>query len=107
LVNGDALSRFGGNKDLVGSLGFLALPGKLGHHTKEAVGTLGWDDLGELLRDYAVEGKLLELGKGQVAKSAVPMHEFSLIVGGLKLDVFSFLCWRQGVKGTRPSSDDL
>ena len=49
LVNGDALSRFGGNKDLVGSLGFLALPGKLGHHTKKAAVTLGQDDLGKLL----------------------------------------------------------
>ncbi len=59
--------------------------------------------------DLTVEGKLLELGKAQVAKLAVPAHELSisLIVGGCKLDVFSFLCWRQGVKGKMPLSDDL
>jgi hypothetical protein len=94
LVNKDALSRFGGNEDSVGSLGFLALPGKLGHHTKEAASALGRDDLGKLLWNFTIKGELLELGKAQVAKSVLPTHEFSLIVSGCELDVFSFLCWR-------------
>jgi hypothetical protein len=107
LGDGDSLSRFGGNEDFVGSLGFLALPGKLGHCTKKAAGALGRHDLGKFLWDLTVEGKLLELGKAQVAKLVVPMYEFSLIIGSRELDVFSFLCWRCGVKGMRPSSDDL
>ncbi len=88
MVNGDTLSRFGGNKDLVGSLGFLASPGKLGHSA------LGRDDLGNFIWDFTIEGELLELGKCQAAKPVVQTHEFSLIVDGCKLDVFSFLCWR-------------
>ncbi len=107
MVDRDAISKFGGNEDFVGSLGFLASPRKLGHRTKEAAIALGRDDLGKLLWNFTIEGKLLELGKAQVAKWVVPMHEFSLIVGGRELDVFSFLCWRRGVKGKRHSLDDL
>ncbi len=59
-----------------------------------AASALGRDDLlGKLLQDFTIEGELIELGKGQVAKSEVPTHDFSLIIGGRKLDVFSFLCW--------------
>jgi hypothetical protein len=36
LIHRDALSKFGCNKYLVVGLGFLALPGKLGHRTKQA-----------------------------------------------------------------------
>ncbi len=82
MVDRDALSWFGCNKDLVGSLGFLALPGKLGHRTKKTAGALGWHNLGEFLWDLTIESKLLELGKAQVAKAVVPTHELSLIVGG-------------------------
>ncbi len=71
------------------SLGFLASPGKLGHHTKKAASTLGRVDLGKLLQDFAIESKLLELGKAQVAKPVVPKHELSLIVSSRGLDVFS------------------
>jgi hypothetical protein len=105
LVNGDALSRFGGDKDFVGSLGLLALPGKLSHCAKKEASAYGWDDLGKLLWDFTIEGKALELGKAQVAKSVVSMHEFSLIIGRHELDAFSFFYWRQGVKGKRPSSN--
>jgi hypothetical protein len=45
------------------SLGFLASPGKLGHCTKEATGTLGQYNLGEFLGDFTIESKLLELGE--------------------------------------------
>jgi hypothetical protein len=60
LIHQDALSRFGCNKDLVVGLGFLALPGKLGHHSKKAASTLGRQYLSKLLLNLAVEGKLLE-----------------------------------------------
>ncbi len=90
--DGDALSRFGGDEHFVGSLGFLASPGKLGHCTKEAASAHGQDDLRKLLWDFTIECELLELGKAQVAKLAVPTYEFGLIIGGCKLDVFSFLC---------------
>jgi hypothetical protein len=43
----------------MGSLGFIASPGKLGHCAKEKAGTLGQDDLGKLLWDFTIEGELL------------------------------------------------
>jgi hypothetical protein len=94
LVNRDTVSWLGGNENFVISLGFLALPGKLRHCPKKAACALGWQNLGELLWDLAIEGKLLELGKAQVAKMVVLAHELSLIVSDRKLDVFSFFCWR-------------
>jgi hypothetical protein len=39
LVNGDALSRFGCDENLVISLGFLAMPGKLHHCPKDGLCT--------------------------------------------------------------------
>ncbi len=107
LVDGDTLSMFGRDENFVISLGFLALPGKLGHHAKKAACALGQQNLGKLLWDLTIEGKLLELREAQVAKAVVPAHKLGLVVGGCKLGVFSFLGWRRGVKGTRPSLDDL
>jgi hypothetical protein len=89
------------------SFGFLFLPGKLGHCPKKAASALGWQYLCKLLLDLTIEGKLLELRKAQLAKLVGPMHDLSLLVSSHELDVLSFLCWRQGVKGKRPSLDDL
>ncbi len=72
-------------------LGFLALLGKLSHCAKKAACTLGRQHLGKLLWDFAVEGKLLELGEAHVAKVILPLHELSLVAGGRELDVFGFL----------------
>jgi hypothetical protein len=93
LVDQDALSRFGPNKDLVVNLGFLASPRKLCCCTKKAACALGRQHHGKLLWDLAVEGKLLELGLGeaQVAKAVMPAHKLGLIVVSRKLDVFGFL----------------
>ncbi len=91
----------------MGSIGFHALPGTLGLCTKKAAGALRWHDLGKFLWDLTIEGKLFELGKAQVAKVVVPTHELSLIVGGRKVGVFSFLWWRRGVKGKGPLPNDL
>ncbi len=91
LVDGDTLSRFGCNEDLVISLGFLSLPGKLCHRPKEATCALGRQNLGELLWDLAIEGKLLELREAQVAKAIVLAYELGLVVSGRKLDAFGFL----------------
>ncbi len=88
------------------SLGFLASPGKLCHHPKEAACALGRQNLGKLFGDLDIEGKLLELRDAQVAKAVLPVHEFGLVVGGRELDVFCFLGWRLGIKGKRPSLDD-
>ncbi len=107
LVNRDTLSRFGCNENFLISLGFLTLPGKLGHRPKNAACALGRQNLGKLLWDLAIEGEQLELWEAQVAKAVAPAHKLSLVVGGHELDVFSFLCWRRGVKGKRPLSDDL
>jgi hypothetical protein len=82
LVDRGALSWLGGNEYFVISINFLALPGKLGRGPKKAACALGWQNLGELLWDLAIEGKLLELGKAQVAKAVVPAHELSLIDSG-------------------------
>ncbi len=94
MVDQDALSRFGHDKDLVVSLGFLALPRKLCHCTEKAACALGRQHLGKLLWDLVVEGELLELGKAQVTKTVMPLHELGLIIGGHELDVFGFLSWR-------------
>ncbi len=91
MVNQDALSRFGCNQDLVVGLGFLALPRKLCHCTKKAACALGRQNLGKLLWDLAIEGKLLELGEAQVVKAIVPLHELGLIASSLELDVFGFI----------------
>ncbi len=90
MVNQDALSRFGCNKDLVVGLGFLALPEKLGHRAKQAASTLGRQHLSELLQDFAIESKLLELWEGKVAKAVMPLHELCFFVGGQELDVLNF-----------------
>jgi hypothetical protein len=75
LVNRDALSWLGGNEHFMISLGFLTLPGKLGHRPQKAACALGQQNLGELLWDFAIEGKLLELRKAQAAKSVVPSEQ--------------------------------
>jgi hypothetical protein len=90
LIHRDALSRFGCNKYLVVGLGFLALPGKLGHRAKQASCTLGRQHLGKLLWDLAVEGKLLEFWKGKVTEAVMPSHELGLFVGGQELDILIF-----------------
>ena len=54
LVDQDALSRFGRNKDLVVGLGFLASPRKLCHCAKKAACALGRQHLGKLLWDLAI-----------------------------------------------------
>jgi hypothetical protein len=90
LIHRDALSRFGCNKYLVVGLGFLALPGKLGHCAKQASCTLRRQHLGELLRDLAIEGELLEFWEGKVTKRIMPSHELGLFVGGQELDVLRF-----------------
>jgi hypothetical protein len=64
LVNGDALPRLGCNKDFVRRLGLFATPRNLHHCAKETAYALEWRDLGKLLGDFAIEGKLLELSKG-------------------------------------------
>ncbi len=64
LVNGDALPRLGCDKDFVRSLGFFAAPRNLGHRAKETASTLGWLDFCQLLGNFTVEGKLLELDEG-------------------------------------------
>ncbi len=90
LIHRDTLSRFGCNNYLVVGLGFLALPGKLGHRTKQASYTLGRQHLGKLLRDLAIEGELLEFWKGKVTEAVMPSHELNLFVGGRELDVLRF-----------------
>ncbi len=90
LIHQDTLSRLGCNKYLVVGLDFLALPGKLGHCSKQASCTLGRQHLGELLWDLAVEDKLLEFWKGKVTKAVMPSHELGLFVGGRELEVLRF-----------------
>ncbi len=68
-------------------LGLLALPGKLGHHAKQASCTFRRQHLDELLWDLAIEGELLEFWKDKVTKAGMPSHELGLFVGGQELDV--------------------
>jgi hypothetical protein len=93
LFDQDSLSRFGCNEDLVVGFSFLASPRKLSC-AKKAACTLGWQHLGKLLWDFAIEGELLELGKAHVTKTVMPLHELGLVLGSCKLDLFGFLGWR-------------
>jgi hypothetical protein len=97
--------QLGCNEDFMGSLGLFAVPRKLGHCAKEAAGTLGRRNLGKFLGNLAIEGKLLGLGKAQVAKAVVELHELGLFLSGGNLDVFSFLEVRGGVIGEGPLSN--
>ena len=62
MVDRNAFPRLGCDKDFVRRL-FFAAPRDLGHCAKKTACARGWRNLGELLGDFAVEGKLLELGK--------------------------------------------
>ncbi len=94
LIDGDALPRLGGNEKIVRGLSFFAAPRNLSHRAKEAASALGWHDFCQLLGDFPVEGELFELCEGKVTKGVVPLHQFSLIVGGGKMDVLSLFRWR-------------
>ena len=94
MIDGDALPRLGCDKDLMRGLGFFTAPRNLSHRAKEAASTLGWRDFCQLLGNFPVEGELLELCEGKVTKAVVPSHQFSLIVGGGKVDVPPLLLWR-------------
>ncbi len=48
----------------------------------------------QLLGDFPVEGKLLELCEGRMTEVVVPRHELGLIVGSGEVDVFPLLCRR-------------
>ncbi len=60
--------------------GLSSFPGYPGHSTKEPSRAGRRLDLGQLSWDLAIQGKLLELGEGQVAKAVMPVHEFGLVV---------------------------
>jgi hypothetical protein len=91
LIDGDALPRLGGDEDLVRGLGLFTAPRNFSHRAKEAASEFGWLDCCQLLGDFPVEGKLLELCEGKMTKVVVPTHELSLIVGSSKVDVLPLL----------------
>ncbi len=74
--------------------GAFAVPRNLSHRAEEAASALGWLDFRQLLGDFPVEGKLLELREGKVTEAVVPSHEFGLILGSGKVDVLFLLRWR-------------
>jgi hypothetical protein len=91
LINGDALPRLGGEENLVRGLGLFTAPRNFSHRAKEAASALGWRDCCQLLGDFPVEGKLLELCEGKMTEAVVPTHELGLIVGSGKVDVLPLL----------------
>jgi len=94
LINGDALPWLCCDKDLVRGLGLFTVPRNLSHHAEEAASALGWLDFCQLLGDFPVEGKLLELRKGKVTEAVMPSNEFGLVVGSGEVDVLPLLRWR-------------
>ncbi len=94
MVNRDPFPQLGCNEDFMGSLSLFAVPRKFVHCAKEAAGALGRLNFGKFLRDFTIEGKLLELGEAQMAKVVVPLHELGLFISSSRLDVLSFLEWR-------------
>ncbi len=56
----------GWGEDFVRRFRLFAVPRNLGHHAKETSGTLGGIEQGQFLENFAIEGKLLQLCKGEV-----------------------------------------
>ncbi len=77
-INTNTLPRLLRHKHFGGDLS--SFPGYLGHSTKEASCTGRRLDLGQSSWDLSIEGKLLELGEGQVAKMVMPAHELGLVI---------------------------
>ncbi len=75
-------------------IGLFTAPRNLGHRAEEAAVTLGWRDCRQLLGDFPIEGKLLQLSEGKMAKAVVPTHELGLIIGSGEVYVVSLLCRR-------------
>ena len=103
MIDRDALPRLGCDKDLVRGLSFFAAPRNLSHCPEEATSAFGWCDGRQLLGDFPIEGELLELCEGKMTKAELPLHVFSLIVGGNEVDVLSFFWWRCRIEGERPT----
>jgi hypothetical protein len=80
LIDTNTLSCLRCHKNFGG--GLSSFPGYLGHSTKEASRTGRRLDLGQSLWDLSIEGKLLELGGGQVAEVVMPVHEYGIVVDG-------------------------
>ncbi len=107
LVDGDAFPWHGCDEDFVWGLGFFAAPRDLSHGAKEAASTLGWSNFYQLLENFPIEGKLLQLWEGEMAEAVVPLHQLSLLAGCGKLGFLSLLQRRWGVKGEWPLSCGL
>ncbi len=64
----------------------FATPRNLGHHAKETSGALGGIEQGQFLGNYAIEGKLLQLCKGEginsAGSSAAERGESSFLASG-------------------------
>jgi hypothetical protein len=67
--------------------GLLSFPWNPGHSTKKASRTGRRLDLGKMLRDLAIERKLLELGEGKMSKVVMSLHELSLAISGAEVDM--------------------
>ncbi len=78
----------------MGSLRLFVAPRNLGHCAKEAASALGQHIFGKLFRVFAIEGRLLELGKAKVVEAVVSLHALGLFFGSGKLGVLSLLKWR-------------
>jgi hypothetical protein len=83
------------------------VPRILGHRAEEAASPRGWFDLGEFFRNFAIEGKLLELWEQEMAEAVVPMHELILIVSGSNLHVVVLSGGGQQIKGQGPAAYGL
>jgi hypothetical protein len=93
LVDRDSLPWLGCDKK-VRRLLLFATPRKLGHCAEEASCTLGRGNLCKLLWDLAIDGKLLQLWKMEVAEAIVPTHEFSLVLSSGKWSILILGKWR-------------
>jgi hypothetical protein len=80
LVDRHALSRSRRDEHLTRVV--LSSPRNLGHGPVEAAGTCRRLDLGKFLGDLVVLRQNLEFGKGEMAETVVPSHQFGLVVRG-------------------------
>ena len=87
LVNGNALARSRCYEHLTRVL--FPSPRHLSHGTIEATSTCWWLDTCKFLGELVVLGKVLELGKREVAKMMMPAHQLGLIICGDVIDTVS------------------
>ncbi len=85
----------------------FAAPRNLGHRTEENSGALGGIEQGQLLGNFTIEGKLLQLCEDNVTQTVVSPHQLCLVVSGGKGGILLLGLWWIWIKGEGHLADGL